>query len=269
MEAARYNRSGTEPTFEWIKANCTFENSKIREEERARRRSGGKLYIDWIKDYIKNKVTDPIYGFYYNTYWNRQVMSGEYEKRRKKLMRESFTTLDTMCSRMTTSTRVCFMYENMRSIPLDVFFAPYTLNTLAEDYEVIWDKGNLKLLKLENKFGIFWFCIFNHFHAHTLGDVDLIDEVYEDGVVRATARFKNPRNHRTQPGQNIVSISRIDPYICNRCHHFVPFMKKCGGCSRRLGVDVRYCSRQCQKEDYLDASSGHSHKSVCGLGADL
>jgi hypothetical protein len=37
-------------------------------------------------------------------------------------------------------------------------------------------------------------------------------------------------------------------------------MKKCEGCWKFLGVCVRYCSRECQFEDYYDGE----HKRVCG-----
>ena len=259
MEAAISRRSGTEPTFEWMKENCTFENDYIQYEESDRRRNGQTNYIFKIKDLIRWKVTEEIYKFYRDTFWRDQLEKGAHD--RKDLINKTLKTLTSMNTRMTISLRACIMYVNKRSVCLDVFFAPYTQDTLAEDYTIynLGDEFEFNLLKLENKCGIFWFSIFNHCKSEPLGKVELINEVYEDGKVRPTARFTNPEWHDNRPGQNIVSIARIDPYVCNNCHIYMPFMKKCGKCSRKLGIDVRYCSERCQREDYAVR-----HKHVCG-----
>jgi len=259
MQAAISRRSGTEPTFEWMKENCTIENDQIQYEDIERKKKGRKDHIHHIKDFIKLKATREIYKFYRETFWIDQLKNGALD--REELIRKDRKMVLNMYTRMTASLRACFMYVYTRSVCLDVFFAPYTQDTLAKDYTIynVGDENDFKILKLENKYGIFWFSIFNHCNSKPLGKVELIDEVYEGGKVRPTALFMNPEGHVNQQVQNIVSITRVDPYVCNNCHIYMPFMKKCGKCSRKLGIDVRYCSERCQREDFEIR-----HKHVCG-----
>ena len=247
-------RSGRELSYQDTEAICTYENNHIQYEEAQRRKRGKETYISKIKDLIKMRVTEDIYNFYHDKFWRDKEWCEESKGIIKKLTNMKLKALESMNTRMTASLRTCFMHENTRSIPLDIFFAPYTQGTLAKDYRILDSRDDYKLLVLRNKYGIFWFCIFDP--CKPSGQVDLIDEVYGDGITRAAAQFSNPGGGT---GENIVSIARIDPYICNNCHIYKPFMKKCGECSRKLGIDVRYCSKRCQGEDY-----DIRHKHVCG-----
>jgi hypothetical protein len=82
---------------------------------------------------------------------------------------------------------------------------------------------------------------------------------YADGQPRLTLISKLP----DAKASRFVAITRVDPYVCANCGRVhAPRMPKCKGCWDAHRIAVRYCSQECQKEDY-----GARHRLVCGRRA--
>jgi hypothetical protein len=63
---------------------------------------------------------------------------------------------------------------------------------------------------------------------------------------------------------------RIDPFKCTYCEKYgsrgINKTRKCKGCWDNLGMDVRYCSKKCQRKDWKgeDKHEDLAHKIWCG-----
>ncbi len=132
------------------------------------------------------------------------------------------------------------------------------------------------LLSLKTSYGVFWFYAMTHcVHG---GTVRLLEKEYDydlDNAANTNRKKKTQRQVKTNrvsirfevPAQQIradkpymVSVSRIEPYICTFCKTHAPQMQTCSGCLEHLGMRVRYCSKECQRKDFNEGG----HKRVCG-----
>lgn len=149
-------------------------------------------------------------------------------------------------------------------VPFNAFFYPYTLgieNNMS-DVRIRNDLDRNVYIEIDTEFGNFWFLALS-FDSDIKASLELKSEnLYDDNIPRLTLCCKLRSGDEAR---NAIVFSRIDPYICVNCDRHVPGMKKCEACWKNLKICVRYCSEECQREDYLVR---HRHYCGCKAGSD-
>lgn len=152
-------------------------------------------------------------------------------------------------------------------IPLDVFFYPYTIDPDTDTaIEVIQDDLDILIVFKTRYFGNFYFIAGGTMDGHkTTFEMNKKYHTEEaKDTHRHTISCEMPDDAR-HSNVNIFYLARIEPYICAHCGTHVPRMKKCEGCWTHLGMCVRYCSKDCQKNHYVHGN----HRIVCGKNNEV
>jgi hypothetical protein len=198
--------------------------------------------------------------------------------------RKQLTALGHIASNMRVISRFTFLATRSIDIPIDAFFANYTLGAPLAAYTIV-DGMHLQspgrmLLTLKTSYGVFWFYAMTH--CIDGGTVRLLEREYDYDLTlaaavasknrkprppkkfvktsRVTLRFEVPETQIRRHPSFILSVSRIEPYICTYCKTHAPQMQTCSACLEYLGMRVRYCSKECQRKDFNEGG----HKRVCG-----
>jgi hypothetical protein len=146
-------------------------------------------------------------------------------------------------------------------IPLNALFFPYTMDAESRDVEIRDFKigQNMTVIELETAYGNFYFTV--NCLGNVAGGLSLSPrQTYADGQPRFTLISQNPNARQIK----FIAITRVDPYVCTNCNRtHVPKMQKCQGCWDNLRICVRYCSKECQRADYVER-----HRYICGCKAN-
>ena len=144
-------------------------------------------------------------------------------------------------------------------VPFNTYFYPYTIDVKKDTNVTIKKKINHQdtvLTSIETEYGIFWFIAKTN---QPLNKVDVEDHKYDDDITRLTLVCSQGNAPEGVSKENLIIFARIDPYLCVNCGTHDPDMKKCRGCWDNLKICVRYCSKDCQKHDYVKR-----HRYYCG-----
>ena len=149
-------------------------------------------------------------------------------------------------------------------VPFNSFFYPYTIDVKEDESVTIvknWGRDTV-LTRIETEYGPFWFIAKT---SQPLNSVDVKDHTYDDDITRLTLFCRQGKILHGLSKLNVIIFARVDPYICANCGAHAPGMNKCKGCWDNLKICVRYCNKECQKEDYVKR-----HRQYCGCkaGAD-
>jgi hypothetical protein len=158
-------------------------------------------------------------------------------------------------SKVKVLTRFALMGTREHCIPFSAFFPNYTVNTTMENYHayIIGEQQRPKIIvSLQNDFGKFWF--FVAIQTGRGGNIQIING--DNDLV--SILFELGPDDDVRP-DNIVSVSRIDPYLCTVCDRHIPDMQVCSGCYTNYRMRVRYCCEKCQTQDYYTR-----HRPICG-----
>ena len=158
--------------------------------------------------------------------------------------------------------------KNKMIVPFNAFFYPYTIDVENDDVKTFAQTGEHdKVIKMTTFYGDFWFIAIAAEKTNSIR-VKNHEGIYDDGIPRLSlectldseaCRIKGVRE------KSVITFARIDPYICANCGEHEPDMNKCKGCWDNLKICVRYCSRECQKHDYVQR---HRHYCGCKHGVE-
>ena len=158
--------------------------------------------------------------------------------------------------------------KNKMIVPFNAFFYPYTIDVENYSVEIFELMGNNAVVtKMITEYGDFWLVaivVENTNSVHVNNDED----IYDDGIPRQSLQctlYSEVCRKKGVQDNSVIIFARIDPYICVNCGAHAPGMNKCKGCWDNLKMCVRYCSKECQKEDYVKR---HRHYCGCKTGTD-
>jgi len=147
--------------------------------------------------------------------------------------------------------------QNKMIVPFNAFFYPYTIDVENDCVETFEPMGNhATVTKMKTVYGDFWFVAIaaeNTNSVHVKNDKD----IYADGISRLSLQCS--LHSGGVRDNSVIIFARIDPCICANCNRHNPEMRKCKGCWDNLKICVRYCNKECQKEDYKNR-----HRYYCG-----
>lgn len=159
-------------------------------------------------------------------------------------------------------------FLNMRTpgfmAPLNAFFLNYTVDSHEDDVimSCLGEADKKRVCSLETVYGTFYFVFVSMSRCDsTESTIKLHLQANYEYLPPQGPPLKFPALLATtsymQDG-DYIAMARIEPYVCKVCGVYRDRMKKCGGCWKFLGICVRYCSEECQLQDYP------LHRRVCG-----
>ena len=181
--------------------------------------------------------------------------------------------------------------ESVVYTPLNAFFLSYFINAGEENIESAMDcfsdpseadeesdgSSDHHVVKAQERFyftvvltqGMFWFFVDS---TDPETKVDLVMCKYK-GEEKERWTIRSRRKITGDDEEKILIVfMRVDPFKCTYCEKYgtnirgINKSKKCKGCWDNLGMDVRYCSKDCQRKDWTGEGKDEAlaHKRWCG-----